>query len=213
MSVIHTIGDSHCIFAMEGGGYPQNAEIKINDETKQKSHWLGPILCYSFGKENLKRCDIRKFDIKDNDTVIFCFGEIDCRCHIHKHITNENTYQKIIDNIVDNYTEAIKININVCEKKLKNICIYNVVPPIKKEGLANLSSEFPHLGTNEERKQYVLYFNKCIKKKCEENNWLFFDIYNDYCDDDGFLPKNIIWGDVHIFDGCHQIEFIKKYLL
>ena len=53
---------------------------------------------------------------------------------------------------------------------------------IRKEGCMGTSCDMKNLvllihdKINEERKQYVLYFNKCIKKKCEENNWVFFDI-------------------------------------
>ena len=100
---IHTIGDSHS----ENGW---NGVVK---------HHLGPLLCYSFGKEKLYRCDIRKFNIKDGDTIVFCLGEIDCRCHINKHITNTTTYQDIINNIVDDYFDAIELNVSISQKKLK----------------------------------------------------------------------------------------------
>ena len=77
---IHTIGDSH----------------SFNGWTGVINHHLGPVLCYSFGKEKTNRCDIRNFNIKDGDTIIFCLGEIDCRCHVHKHITETQTYKSII---------------------------------------------------------------------------------------------------------------------
>jgi hypothetical protein len=68
---IHTIGDSH-----SGHGWSNI----IN-------HPLGAVLCYSFGQKKLNICNICKFNIKDGDTIVFCLGEIDCRCHIHKYIT------------------------------------------------------------------------------------------------------------------------------
>ena len=47
----------------------------------------------------------------------------------------------------------------------KHICIYNVPPPIRKNSISlEPGFEFPFLGTDEERKQYVLYFNECIKQ-------------------------------------------------
>ena len=93
---IHTIGDSHSSFGLTG----------------IIQHHLGPVLCYSFGKEKLNRCDIRKFNIKDGDTIVFCFGEIDCRCHIHKHITETTRYQDIINNIV--------LACSICNKEKHN---------------------------------------------------------------------------------------------
>ena len=196
---IHTFGDSHSSNIISGW----NKNIK--------SHHLGPILCYSFGKDHLKRCDIRNYNIKNNDTLIFCFGELDCRCHVNKHITNEITYQTIIENLIENYVNAIKKNISKVNIKLKNICIYNVVPPIKKENIYR-DSKYPCIGTNEERKSYVLYFNQLAKQKCIENDWIFFDIYDKYTTKDGFLEHKYSDGNIHIYDGKYINEFIQKYL-
>jgi hypothetical protein len=194
---IHTIGDSH------SGGNCWNGIIQ---------HHLGPVLCYSFGKEKLNRCDIRNFNIKNGDTIVFCLGEIDCRCHIHKHITGTTTYQDIINNIVDNYFEAIELNVSISQIKLKNICVYNVVPPIQKYNTCE-NPEYPYLGTDEERKQYGLYFNEKLKEKCIEKNYIFFDIYNNYIDDNGFLRKDLSDDNVYIIDSTYITNFIKENLL
>jgi len=190
---IHTIGDSHCY---EGW----NGIIQ---------HHLGPLLCYSFGKEKLNRCDIRNFNIKDGDTIVFCVGEIDCRCHIHKHITDTTTYQNIIDNIVDNYFEAIELNISISQIKLKNVCVYNIVPPVQKYN-APENPGFPYLGSDEERKDYTLYFNKKLKEKCIEKQYIFFDVYNNYTDENGFLRKELSDGITHISNGIYISNFIKE---
>ena len=190
---IHTIGDSH----------------SANGWTGTIQHHLGPVLCYSFGKEKLNRCDIRNFNIKDGDTIVFCLGEIDCRCHIHKHITETTIYQDIINNIVDNYFEAIELNVSISQIKLKNICVYNIVPPIQKYNTAE-NPEYPYLGTDEERKQYTLYFNEKLKEKCIEKEYIFFDIYNNYIDENGYLRKDFSDGNVHIGNGIYISNFIKE---
>ena len=73
---IHTIGDSHSFF-----GFDTN---KTNKSSTIINHNIRPAtLAYSVGRDKLNRLDIRKFDdIKDNDILIFSFGEIDCRCNI-----------------------------------------------------------------------------------------------------------------------------------
>jgi hypothetical protein len=195
---IHTIGDSHSFNGWNG---------IIN-------HHLGPVLCYSFGKEQLNICDIRNFNIKDGDTIVFCLGEIDCRCHIHKYISETKTYQDIIDYIIYNYFEAIDLNVYISQIKLKNVCVYNVIPPIQKwifNTCKNL--EYSFLGTNEERKQYSLYFNKKIKEKCIEKKYIFFDIYNNYTNENGFLKKDFSDGSVHIRNGIYISNFIKENLV
>ena len=197
--VIHTFGDSHALF---GWGH----DIKKNN--------INSSLCYTFGKKKLQRIDIRKFNVKANDTIIFCLGEIDCRCHIHKHITPDNTYEMIIDEIINDYIEAIQTNIKVSNIKLKNVCIYNVLPTIRKS-LIEIDPDFayPFLGTDEERKQYVLYFNKIMQQKCTENNFVFFDVYNHYVDEEGFICKELSDGGIHIKNGVYIQNFIDEHLL
>ena len=193
---IYTIGDSH----------------SCNGWNEIIQHHLGPVLCYNFGKERLNRCDIRNFNMKDGDTIIFCLGEIDCRCHIHKHITNIITYKDIINNIVNNYFKAIELNIAISQIKFKNICVYNVVPPIQKYN-TNENPDYPYLGTDEERKKYVLYFNEKLKEKCIENKYIFFNIYDKYIDEYGFLRKDLSDGNVHIGNGIYISNFINEYKL
>ena len=194
---IHTFGDSHASDIHSGW----------KDCDNIKAHHIGSILCYSFGKNNLKRCNIKRFNINDGDSVIFCFGEIDCRCHIHKHITNSRSYKLIIDDIISNYISAIKINLTNCDVKLRNVSIYNVVPPVQKNNVGE-NPAYPFLGTDEERKKYVLYFNKCLKEECKKNDWIFFDIYNKYCDNNGYLNNELSDGNVHIKNGIFLKEFI-----
>ena len=187
---IHTIGDSHCI-----NGW--NNIIK---------HHLGPVLCYSFGREKLNRCNIRKLkNINNGDTVIFCFGEIDCRCHINKYVN----YKSVIESIVNNYFESININIITSKINFKNVCVYNVIPSIQKE----YAHDFPCLGTDNERKEYVLYFNEKIKEKCKIYSYVFFDIYEKYTDINGFLRKDLSDGNVHIRNGTYINEFILNNLI
>lgn len=193
---IHTFGDSHCGFGWRG----------------VIQHHLGPLLCYSFAKEKLNRCDIRKFNIKNGDTIVFCLGEIDCRCHIHKYITNTISYQDIINSLVDHYFKAIELNVLVSKIKFKNVCVYNVVPPIQKYNTIE-NPEYPYLGTDLERKQYILYFNEKIKEKCIEHKYIFFDIYNNYIDENGFLKKDLSDGNLHIKNGIYISNFIKEHLL
>lgn len=190
---IHTIGDSHSYSGWTG----------------VISHHIDSLLCYTFGKEKLNRCDIRNYNMNDGDTIIFCLGEIDCRCHIFKHINSTTTYKNIIDDIVDNYFETIKLNIVTSQINFKNICVYNVVPPVQKFNTIE-NKLYPYLGSDEERRSFVLYFNIKLKQKCIENNYIFFDIYENYADKNGFLKKDLSDGDVHIKNGKYISRFIIK---
>jgi hypothetical protein len=89
------------------------------------------------------------------------------------------------------------------------VCVYNVVPPVQKYNSCE-DPIFPFLGTDEERKQYVLYFNEKLKEKCIERGYIFFDIYNNYIDENGFLRKDLSDGKVHIGDGVYINNFINE---
>lgn len=192
---IHTFGDSH---SKEGWDGVANIQI----------HHLGPKLCFSIGRDGIIIKD--GYNVMNGDTVIFSFGEIDCRCHVYKHLTESNTYKEIIDAIVDNYFIQIQTAVNTVDA-LKTV-IYNVVPPIQKDNTSQ-DANFPHLGTDDERKEYILYFNQKLKQRCTEYNFLFFDIYNKYTDSNGFLNKVLSDGTVHIRDGVYIKEFVENNLL
>ena len=206
--MIHTFGESHSVYGW-------------NKCKNVITHSIGPVLAYSLGRDKLQRLNIKNFNIKDNDSVVFCFGEIDCRCHIHKYITKDNTYKMIIDNIVNNYVDAINLNINNCDTKLNKIAIYNVVPPVEDnyiktwEGdeLLNAVKKWPFLGTDIERQVYVKYFNNCLEKKCLLNNWIFVNIYDFYADKNGFLNKSLSDGLVHIDNPIFLQKFIDIHLI
>jgi hypothetical protein len=200
MTAYHTIGDSHSTFGW----------LEISNESNHfiLRHHLGAMTCYRFGIEKL---NIFNFDIADGDVVIFCFGEIDCRCHVHKHVSETRTYQHVIDEIVKNYFDAIVLNILHLKSKLKHVCVFNVVPLTRRnECLEDI--EYPFLGTDEERKEYVLYFNKKIKKHCIENDYLFFDVFDKYADENGFFKKHLTKDKIHIGDSIYIREFLEKNL-
>lgn len=198
--MIHTFGDSHSRF-----GWQQIKKYKI------KINHLGPKLMFSFGKEKNKLIDLTKYTLSSGDAVIYCFGEIDCRCHIHKYVVNDD-YQSIIDPIVDNYISAIILNINYYSNKNIKTCVYSITPPV----IAATSKEnpdFPFLGSDHQRKKYHTYMNQKIKEKCAEYNIIFFDVSNLYSDDGGFLKKELSDGICHILNPIYIEQKIQELKL
>lgn len=173
---IHTIGDSHSVHPWHRMG------ICV--------HHLGPKLMYSVGK--LGRLDLKKHGVKDGDMVIFCLGEIDCRCHIHKHIL-ENP--NVINEIVDRYIKVI------CESRrdMDNVktAVLSIVPPSKETDVEKCPG-FPCRGSDEERRQYTTTMNDQLRTCCGREDIVFIDVYSDYCDNDGFLDRSKSDGNVHI---------------
>ena len=197
---IHIIGDSH---AHNGWEMIDRYQLQLYMNN------IGPKLCYSFGRDKLNCLNIKKYNVENNGIVIFCFGEIDCRCHINKHVTKERTYQMIIDDIVENYFKAIEENVKQYDNLY--IAVFNVVPPVEKYNTVEYE-EFPFLGSDEERKSYVLYFNKKLEEYCNKYNYFFFNVYDKYCDSNGFLNKELSDSNVHILNPVYMKFMLELFL-
>jgi len=197
---IHVVGDSHSKIPW--------GKIKIPKVLIQVHH-LGPKLMYSMGKDK-SLCKLDNYNIVESDIIVFSFGEIDCRCHVGKY--NELDYKIIINELVNNYFLSIAEN----TKTISNIkiCINNVVPPVKRvDQKHNELPEYPFIGTNEERKKYVNYMNLRLKEMCKENGYIFIDVYNNYCNKEGYLNYELSDTNVHIGDPRFIIKFIKNNIL
>ena len=165
---------------------------------------------HTFGRLGLNLLNIKNRGVKEGDTVIFCFGEIDCRNHVHKHITRNTNYKNVIDRLVINYFNAIKQNIS--QYKNLTTCIYNVVPPHRYRR-EPADHPYPFLGTDEQRKMYYTYMNERLKLLCLHTNMIYFDIYDECCDETGFLKKEISDGNVHVKDPSAAENFIRRKLI
>lgn len=165
------------------------------------------MTCYDLGIYRLSKINIRDLNINHDDSIIFCFGELDCRSYIQKNISELINYEQVINYIIINYFNYISFSIKHSLINFKKICVFNVVHPVEKNNTFD-EPNYPFLGTDEERKSYVLYFNTKIKEYCEKNNYVFFDVYDKYTDENGYLKKDLSDKGVHIKNGIYINEFI-----
>lgn len=204
--MIHTIGDSHSEF-----GWKDIEVVKCNN--------LGPKLMFNFKKEIFKIVNIQS-----DDSVVFCFGEIEVRCHIKKNIVYDN-YQPIITNICNNYiSEILEIKKN---NNITSAYIYNILPTRRVDSkepynitcitYQNYDEEgakpFPFIGSDSERKKYTIFFNYELKKLAQKNNLGFIDVYQEYADEDGYLNMNLSDGSVHIGNKIYLENYIKSFFI
>ena len=183
--LIYSVGDSHC----------WHVWLKVPYVRVQTS---GPMTMYRFGQDK----PFVLTGIPEEAIVCFSWGEIDCRCHVNKF----QPWQETIDELVKNYFDAIEANI----KKPENAWIFNVVPPPRREAAIE-SPGFPFLGTDEERLAYVRYMNKKLSE-CGSRGYTFIDVYEHYCDQDGFMIPEKSDGHVHIADEKPVIQWLERKL-
>jgi hypothetical protein len=167
---IYTFGDSHALHAW----------ILIPGIHASS---CGPMLMYMFGKYPA----VYVKDLPKDAMAVFSWGEIDCRCHVNRH----GPWKENVDGLVDGYVKAIRLNQEVHE----NIWIYLIPPPARKERTHDNAS-YPFFGTNEERRDYVLYMND----KLRSTGIPYIDVYEKVKDEDGFLSEKHSDMHVHIED-------------
>jgi hypothetical protein len=175
------------------------------------SVWQAPITMSRFAFENLNLINIKNGDggdvyVNEGDIVCFCLGEIDCRGHLCKP-ENFIKYRELVDEIVPRYFEAIRLNV----EQYQNLTtmVYNIVPTVKHaEEISN--PWLPHIGSDEQRKEVTLYVNLKLKEYCKKYNYVFFDIYDKYCDKEGFLNPELKDSNIHIKNSIYIEEFLKN---
>jgi|WetSurSiteA1Bulk_404760.scaffolds.fasta_scaffold00273_9 hypothetical protein len=198
--MIYTFGDSHCCFPW-GEFENQQYKVKIPNAIVPVDHTNGvPQTMYKFGLSRMILVD----KIPKDDIACFCFGEIDCRYHIHKY----QPWKETIENIVKEYLNTIRENAKINS----NIWIFNVVHPIKDSERENVwygspERKIPFIGSDYERLLYAKYMNKLLRENLEV---VFVDIMDKYCDKDGFLIKELSDGGVHIANERYLVEWINR---
>lgn len=207
------IGDSHS--QLFDNNYKLNRGVWSSDEFDIFDvRWLGPVTYWRLCRDQNNFIDFNK-DIlytphigmttttmidKDSEIMI-SLGEIDIRCNIGRQINTKDSIDKmalLIDSFLSNYYD-FKIN------------LVSIIPPIKKEDCISSNSDFPFIGSNEERLENTIYFNERLNQICDDYKFGYFDTYSLYKDNDGFLDINKSDKIVHGVKNKSLEEYIKKY--
>lgn len=202
MITIHTFGDSHSI---AGWGNINLPDVTIT------THHLGARLMHTFNSQKLQMVDLRerRHHVWNGDYVCFCFGEIDCRCHVNKHIADN---PDVIKMLVAGYENAIEVVSDI--PKEITVMVYNVIPTIERgTKFDNPMGQFAYQGTPQEIRGYTLRMNALLKEMCQRHDWIFMDIYDAYCNEHGFLNMDLADSSLHIKNPVHMENFLKNKIL
>lgn len=181
---LFTFGDSH---AREGWRdlRIENLPIKVNH--------LGPKTMFTFGRLGPNLLNLREYGVHAGDAVVFCFGEIDARCHVGKQ-PDPCAFMK---NLVLTYFKAM-VDTTHGHGAL-DVGVYSIPPAIHAAGKP-VNPEYPYVGTDDMRSWYVCYLNNLIEAGCKQLCWKFVDVHSRYCDRHGFLVEALSDGGPHIKD-------------
>lgn len=145
-----------------------------------------------------------EFNIKDGDAVIFGFGEIDCR-GIFSFSGYSETWKEMVDIAIPNYFDAIKANVEKFNRL--HTMVFNIIPTTRNE---YIHPHFRQGSSSESRKEVTLYMNKLLKENCEKYNYIFFNVYDKYCDEDGYLSRELSDDSFHIGNPIYYYEFLNN---
>ena len=179
--MIICLGDSHSsVFSKEERIISQWPEKEFRLLSKFKPVRIGPATAYNLNKKiTLLNSVLNRTFYFRNSFVLFCFGEVDIRAHI----INQSELQKrdvelVIKECVDRYISTV-VDVKPIRKIRKSI-----FSPI-----ASWSEEKPYngpsFGTNIERNNITMIFNRYLEKKCLENNITFISIFEEMLNKDG----------------------------
>lgn len=193
------IGDSHGSFfsglgtkekpfmqAVYGQGSQKNAlkqfkGTRIGAATAYQLHNKIPILESIINKE-----------YKNGDTILFCFGEVDCRLHLPKRIIlNAESEDSVVNECVERYYSVIKkFHTNGIKCAVWGVIGSN--PP---------SLPYPtqyRVGTMQQRNKITILFNKLIKTRCQIDNIPFVSIFDIMVNDDLITNPTFIMDHIHL---------------
>jgi len=218
---IHIFGDSHANFNFS----------KLQSEYPVQNHYRNSITLHRVGRDSMKYIDFRKYNITSTDIIVYQFGEIDCRCHIHKQMGTGRRLSEIVENLVTPYLDSIQENLrqmktasepkgysmsrfsmqftqplnlssSASEDADPVVIVCCIPPPMNNhKTIVNDFGEFPFRGSNADRAMYTETMNAALQQGCFARGFLFFNYYANFIDASDPSCKML---DVAISDGiCH----------
>lgn len=189
--VVHVFGDSHALFCFR--------TIPGCDV-----HHLGPWTMHRVGRDGVAGLNVKNYGVKENDTAVFVFGEVDVRCHIGKiRDLQKRDEEEILSTLAYKYVATIIANRGQFKKL--NCVIFAVLPPSK----SHPNPDYPYYGTLKDRVSLVQKLNKKLQKLGAIFNIKVLDVYNAYATKDGSLNPAISDGHVHVRPECNGAVRIK----
>lgn len=193
-SQIFAVGDSHTIFFYNS--------LKIKEHYSFISTL--PLTMYKFINMDIDIYNIgtilgnkhEKYNIKENDYVIFYFGYNDVQRNIDIHAKNK--WKEEINELCRKYLNKII--------DIKNIYKINpIIPCIYPNPLPNAKGQNPS-GSYCERRQYTIYMNEVLSTLCSIYYIPFLDIYDLITDEDGYIKSKLTKDSIHLNHHDYELK-------
>ncbi len=201
---IYVIGDSHVNFfsGQESINFvPFEFDIRFCRDILVyfKTFHLGAVLAYNLNRDNSQNRVKEKIEyllshniIPQGAYILCCFGEIDIRNQVFKQVERQKVpYQKVVDDILHEYALFLQ---KMTARGYKMICWG---PVASQKDVWHGNKDFPAVGTELERNQATIYFNRQLAKICADLGVHFVSIIDHLIDEKGRTKAR------YFADKCH----------
>ena len=190
--MLYIFGDSHACSSFK------------NLQVPHENIYQSSVTMFRIGRDNTIINYNLDMDITRN-TILLCYGEVDCRCHIGKQVNLGRNEDTVINELVSDYFKTITNNI-----KNAKVIIASVIPPTSQIEYEIMNGpilhEFPFVNSDEDRVRYTNKVNNKIEELCLLNNYIYFDGYSFCRRDTGTLSYEFSDNSVHLQDNILFID-------
>jgi|SRR5579862_457161 len=168
-------------------------------------HHLGPRTMHRMGRDGFHPAELEQSGIHDGAVIVYVFGEIDVRYHIgRQRDIHQRDEEEVLHTLATRYLQAILQNQSYYSNLMS--IVYNIVPPIDIKvsptdiivPLTDPVFRYPVYGPLEERVRLTRRLNEILRSLCLEFGFLYLQVYDEYCDENGGLRYELSDGNVHI---------------
>lgn len=209
--MIHCIGDSHgSVFTGKGTKenrfmctvWPDKGEQTIPGMCGYR---IGAATAYNLETKKPILTDLLESEVdKDNDYVLFVFGEVDIRAHLIKQQQLQGrVIEDLVDECLDRYFKVI------LDYKAEGYRMAAWGPMASTPDVLNYCG--PKYGSSIDRNKVGLIFNTGLEKRCDANEVGYASIYHDMLLPNGDTDASLFWDDIHLSQVA--MPFIKKALI
>lgn len=201
-AVIHCIGDSHVSFF--GGqdviqpDWPEPSDDLLDCFV---THHIGPALAYNLSRTGTQTRGREKlFEVlaqvaPRNETVLLCFGEIDCRAHVLKQAAKRAVpVETVVAECLEQYFQVVR---EVMARGVQ-VIVYNAVPSaISRTRKSKREDDYVAVGDWRARNRALREFNAGAKQRCADSGAKFLETFPALVNESG---RAVSW---YYFDTIH----------
>jgi hypothetical protein len=175
----------------------------VNPFLPFRAWFLGPVLAYNFYEHHLQKVYsfINEFPeiFKEKDTtLVLIVGEIDCRVHLPKYVTDKRPVSDVVEECITRYHRSI---IDLRDKGF-NVAVAGAQPSLTDESIIRRmprqEREYNISGTTDLRNQICKHWDSFHGYLCKNNEIPFISIYNDLIQENGNAKEELFSDYIHI---------------